>query len=595
MAARKQKKKTKHQPEITQEEQKAPIPSASLRNNIAPLIILFVIPFLLYGYSISFEYVLDDKIVLSENNFVKKGIGGIKEIFTTESFTGYLGEQQDLVMGARYRPLSIAMFALEYELFGLNPKVGHFLNILLYGLTGLLIFWLLTLLLPAVKGKKWYYGLPFIATLLFVVHPLHTEVVANIKSRDEILALLLSLLTLYYSYRYSISSKSYLLVVSPIVFLLALLAKETSITFVAVIPLALYFFTKTSLKKIAIASSPLIISAIIYIGIRYNVIGYLLDSGKEITGLMNNPFLGTTVGERYATVIYTLGLYVKLLIFPHPLTHDYYPYQIPIMNWGDIKVIGSLILYLIMIGYTLYAFKKKTIPSWSILYYLITLSIISNIVFPIGTFMNERFMYMPSLGFTLLIGYWILEALPRKLESQPGLSLSVTVGLLLLLIAGYSFKTIERVPAWKNEMVLNRAAAKVSVNSARANQFMGYSLYRKGLDIQDREEKKKIFDEATYYVDRALSIHPTYPDALTSKAGLMAGYYQLDRDLEKLLNGFYKIQMTNPIPFVDTYLDYLDQRADQQKLRTFYQKLGNTLKQKGNTSKGNYYLNKAGR
>ena len=592
----KKKDKKQRQPEIIRKEANTAVPRPGFwRENMIPLLILFVIPFLLYGYSISFDYVLDDKIVLSENNFVRKGLSGIKDIFTTESFTGYLGEQQDLVMGARYRPLSIAMFAVEYEFFGLNTKVGHFINILLYALTGLLLFRILTIFLPIVRGKKWYYGLPFISALLYVVHPLHTEVVANIKSRDEILALLLSLAALFYTYRFTVTGKLYWLVVSPFIFLLALLAKESSITFIAVVPITLYYFTNTSIKKIALASSPLILSALIYIGIRYQVIGYLLDSGKEITGLMNNPFLGTSIAEKYATIVYTLGLYIKLMIFPHPLTHDYYPYQIPILDWGDIKVWASLVPHVVMIGYALFTFKKKTIPGWSIWFYLITLSIVSNLFFPIGTFMNERFVYMPSVGFTVLVSYWILESIPKIFEKIPALSLTLTMGLLALLIAGYSYKTVERVPAWKDEMSLNRAAAKVSVNSARANQFMGYGLYRKGLELQDREEKRKIFDEATYYVDRALSIHSTYPDALTSKAGLMAGYYQLDQDLEKLLNGFYTIQMTNPIPFVDTYLDYLDKRADQQKMAVFYQKLGSALKQKGNTAKGNYYLRKAGK
>ena len=97
---------------------------------------------------------------------------------------------------------------------------------------------------------------------------------------------------------------------------------------------------------------------------------------------------------------------------------------------------------------------------------------------------------MPSLGFTLLISYFILHRIPVIFEKIPALSLSLTIGLLVLFAGGYGFKTIERVPAWKNEMTLNRAAAKVSVNSARANQFMGYGLYREGLEMTNGEDKK---------------------------------------------------------------------------------------------------------
>ena len=557
-----------------------------------PYFILLIIPFLIYGYSISFDYVLDDKIVLSENNFVKKGLDGISDIFTTESFTGYFNEQKDLVVGGRYRPLSLFTYAVEYEFLGLNPKVSHFINILLYALTGLLLFRLLSLLFKR-KNHQWYIAVPFIATLLFILHPIHTEVVSNIKSRDEILALLLSLAVLYCTYRYIVDKRKYLLFLSPILFLLALLAKENALTFLAVIPLTLYFFSKAPLKKIIIVFIPLLLSAIIFIFMRYQVIGYLLDSGKEVTGLMNNPFLGVSPADKFATIFYTLGLYLKLLVYPHPLTHDYYPYHIPIMNWGNIKVIISILIYAIITIYAVLAIRKKKITSWAILYFLITLSIVSNLVFSIGTFMNERFMYMPSIGFVVFLSYWLLEKLPLMTAKKPKVSKILGLALLFLCVTGYTYKTIERIPAWENELVLNRAASKVSVNSARANQFMGYSLYVEANNTNNTVEKIKLLNEATFFIDRALTIHPTYPDANKVKAGLFAAYYQLDGNLDTLLEGFYKLQTRQLIPFVDTYLNYLDNRADQVKMTAFYRRLGTDLIRRGMTSKGNYYLQKA--
>ena len=298
------------------------------RNHLIQALILIIVPFILYGYSIQFGYVLDDEIVVSENNFVKQGFAGIWDLLSTESFTGYLGEQQDLVAGARYRPLSLITFAIEYAFFGLNPGISHFINILLYALTALLLFRVLSLFIPNLKDHPWWLGTSFITAFIFVLHPVHTEVVANIKSRDEILTLLLSLSVIYSSYKNLLFSKVYWLILSVTLFLLALLAKENAITFIAIIPMTFFFFTNHSLKRILATTAPLLITAIVYIFIRYSVIGYLLDSGKEVTGLMNNPFLGATQGETLATITYTLAHYIKLLFFPHPLTHDYYPYQI---------------------------------------------------------------------------------------------------------------------------------------------------------------------------------------------------------------------------------------------------------------------------
>lgn len=586
---KKSKPSRKPKPVVQEPIVEEPVPQQ--KRSLVPYLILLALPFLLYGASISYEYVLDDKIVLSENNYVKQGLSGIKDIFTTESFTGFLGEQKDLVVGARYRPLSLAMFAMEYEFFGLNPKVSHFLNILLYGLTGVLLYKLFLLLLKN-RPRRWYLGIPFVAAFLFVLHPIHTEVVANIKSRDEILSLLFALLTLYYSYKYVITKKRVYVLLSPVVFLLALLAKENAITFLAVVPLTLFCFSKASFRRILFALSPLILSAAAFVFIRYEVVGYLLDSGKQVTGLMNNPFLGTTGPEKFATIVYTLGMYLKLLVFPHPLTHDYYPYQVPIMNWGQIGVIVSMVIYVVMAFYALFKLKKRTITIWSILFFIATLSIVSNLFFPIGTFMNERFIYMPSVAFVLLISYWILEWLPKRFKNKPKLANGLMTGLVLALVIGYSYKTFERVPAWENTMTLNRAASKVSVNSARANQFMAYALYVQATETTDRDEKMKLLDEATYFVDRALKIHPRYPDANNCKAGVLSGYYQLDRDLQKLLDGFYLIQMRHPAPFVDTYLNYLDDRADQRVLADFYRRLGTDLVKNGNTTYGNYYLRK---
>ena len=101
-------------------------------------LILMLFPFLIYYKSFSFRYVLDDSVVITVNLFTKQGIKGIGKKNSTESFTGYFGEQKDLVQGARNRPLPIASFAVEYEIFGENPHLSHFINILLYGILGAL-------------------------------------------------------------------------------------------------------------------------------------------------------------------------------------------------------------------------------------------------------------------------------------------------------------------------------------------------------------------------------------------------------------------------------------------------------------------------
>jgi tetratricopeptide (TPR) repeat protein len=556
---------------------------------------LFLLPFLLYGYSVTFDYVLDDKLVVSENAFVKKGLSGIWDIVTKDSFAGLLGERTDLVAGGRYRPLSIITFAIEYQFFGLRPALSHFVNVLLYALTGLLLFRVLSLCsleeqdrpFGLAQGGQWFLRLPFVASLLFVLHPIHSEVVANIKGRDEILALMFSLSALYFCIKATNSAKYRYWLISGLAFLLALLAKENAVTFLAVVPLYLYFFSKSTLrqfgkltaKQTSVATLTLFAAVLVYTAIRYKALGYLFDGANQITDLMNNPFAEATISQKYATIFYTLGLYVKLLFFPHPLTHDYYPYHIPLIDLGNIRAWGSLLLYIAMLGYAVVAFKRRNVTAFCIFYFLITLSIVSNLIFPVGTFMSERFMFMPSVGFCLILAFWLTHNVPTLFIQNQKLSRQFSIFLLILVCLGYSIKTVTRVPAWKNTMSLNSAGVKVSPDSARANCFMGYALYREAREVKaDAVRQMELYKQAEFYIDKALAIYPAYANALNIKAGLLGGYFEHNGDLDRLLDGFYEIMKVRHVPYAIQYLGHLNRRQEySSKLADFYHRVGFVL------------------
>src|SRR5690606_34064443 len=99
-----------------------------------------------------------------------------------------------------------------------------------------------------------------------------------------------------------------------------------------------------------------------------------------------------------------------------------------------------------------------------------------NILFPVGTFMNERFLFISSAAFTMVIAWLLVDRLPHLLPNKGGLLLGLSLGALIL--AGYMMRTYTRVPVWENAMTLNRAAIAVSPNSARANTFMTTALYK---------------------------------------------------------------------------------------------------------------------
>ena len=586
------KKSTKNNP-IQKKKISNPLFDSSFwRRNLFAGITLFIIAIGLYAYSTTFDYVLDDQIVLTNNNFTKKGFDGIYDIMTKESFVGRFGEQKNLVTGARYRPLSIVTFAIEYHFFGLSTTVSHAINVLLYALLGLLLFRVFSLFLPQKENTKWYISLPFLAALLFVIHPVHTEVVANVKGRDEIMTLLGALGALYCTFKFVFTRNFLFLFFSFCTFFLALLSKENALTFLAVIPFSLYFFTKTKAKDIVLSLIPLVLATVGYLWIRYLVIGYFLSSdGAPITDIMNNPFYGLSINEKMATVFYTLGLYLKLLFFPHPLTHDYYPYQIPILNWSDIRAIIPVFLYAGLGIIALIGLRKKTIFSYGIIVYLATLSIVSNIPFTVGTFMNERFLFMPSIGFCLILAWLLLDKLPSFIKN-PQTTKYAGLGILSLFLVGFTIKTLDRVPDWKNRMTLNLSGATASPKSARANCFLGTAIFETEYrPSNDNAQKRALIQEVAYFIDRALEIHPTYGSALIMHSGVVAEEYKYDRDLKKLLAEFYSIlTRKSNIPFIGTYLAHLSSRADQQQLADFayktgYQYFGQTKKDYNNAIK----------
>ena len=498
--------------------------------------ILFLLSFLLYANTINHDYALDDAIVIADNSFTQQGLSGVKDILTHDSFTGFFGKDKKLVAGGRYRPLSIVSFAVEYQIFGKNPHVSHFINILLYALIGILIFGIFSRLLKKYQNKRWYLSIPFLTALLFIAHPIHTEVVANIKGRDEIMALLSSLLALFFTIKYFEKNKSRNLFYSFLSLFLALMSKENSITFVLIIPLTIYFFTDNKFKKIVFSVLPLAVASVSFLIIRHSVIGNSLS--KAPTELMNNPFLHATFTQKYATIFYTLGLYIKLLIFPHPLTFDYYPKQIPIINLIDLRAIIPLVFYSVMFVYSLLKMKRKNIIAYSILYF----SIVSNIVFPVGTFMNERFMFMSSIGFCLIMAYFLFYIIPQYIKNKKLIAIFSPL-VLVVILSLYSFKTIDRNKAWKNDFVLFTTDVKTSTNSAKSNCSAGGKLIEKAQKTTDKKVRGDYLKLAIKYLQKSIEIYPNYNDAL-----LLLGnaYFEYNKDYDKIIYYYKRILNRNP-------------------------------------------------
>ena len=515
-------------------------------------IIIFLFAFLLYANTLTHEYTQDDPIVIYDNMFTTDGISGIPGILQYDTFYGFFKvEGKDkLVAGGRYRPLTLVLFAIEYQLFGDSSFVGHLGNVLFYGLLGVVLYLLLLKLFQQKQVTTFGTLLALLTTLFFVAHPVHTEVVANIKGRDEIVALLGSLTALLLSWKGKSEGKNWLSILAGIIFFLALLSKENAITFLAIVPLTYYVFSETNFKKIAIQTLPFLAAASLFLIIRGQILGGNFG-GQLSMELMNYPFLkienGQWVhlgfGEKMATIVYTLGRYLQLLLFPHPLTHDYYPRHIDLYTWGNWRVILSTLAYLGIAIAGIIGTLRKKIWGYAALYYLITLSIVSNLLFPIGTNMSERFLFMPSVGFCLIVAYG-LRKIPLSLNKQ------MIVGALIISL--FSLKTVQRNYIWKDNFTLFTTDINVSKNSAKLRNSVGGELSARAINTENESQRTAILNEAIGHLLEATKIHPTYKNAYL----LLGNAYNYLRQYEKAIEYYNQALKLDP-----NYTDAFNNRA----------------------------------
>ncbi len=427
-------------------------------------IVLAALAALLYVQTVPYEYVLDDRIFITEHQAVQRGIAGIPELLTKHSmYSSSLNINQ-----GRYRPLTFISFALEQQFVPNKPVVGHVVNIALYAATAALLLVVLRRLL-----KNYHPLLPLAAALLFVVHPIHTEVVANIKSRDLLLSLLFSLLALRSLLRYhqpEAEQKTGVgdLVKGAVFTALALLSQEGAVTFLAVLPLSVYFFTSASLKKNILSCLPFVAAAMLVLGIRAVVVGQTDDSWMKL--IVNYLYVNASPMDALATKTAIMGRYLLMLVFPITMAHDYGYKQLEIVSWANWQAIASLAAHAVLIGIALWKLREKHIISYCILFYLATMAVASNFFLFYGMAMSDRMLYTPSVAGMIAFVWIAFKALgfipnastntpeqKRRSFSTVPPALYAVLGIVVVLYAG---RTIARNPAWQSDFTLNKAGAE---------------------------------------------------------------------------------------------------------------------------------------
>lgn len=346
---------------------------------------------LLYLNTLGHQWCLDDYSVIVDNWVTQKGMDGISDHLTHDYRYGYWNSQGDL-----YRPLSLILFSVEWSLFGNDPFFGHLINVLLYGLLcglfGLALY-------------RWSRSASFsmIASLLFAVHPVHTEVVANIKSRDELLAMLFLVLTWWAWQRMQHHKpRTLYLGLSLVAFSLALLSKENAVTFLPLLPLSVYVFRKKPVRSDYWMTLVFLIPTGLFLFARQAVLGSV--RGVEKVSFLDNILAGAqNAPEALASSLRFIGEYLRMLVAPWPLVSDKGWNQIPLVDFSSPGVWLSVLAILGgILAMVMFRQKRKRLV-FGLLWFVFTFALAANLLFLIGTSYGERLLFLPSAGFAIAV------------------------------------------------------------------------------------------------------------------------------------------------------------------------------------------------
>lgn len=473
----------------------------AVNNNekFVPWVLIFL-PLLLYANTIFHGFVLDDRAVTFQNKFVQQGIKGIWNILTTFYWKGYW----DLNAGL-YRPLSLIMFAIEWQLSPNNPVIHHVIQILMYSLTGLLLFDFLKRI-----SKTSNYILPFVITLLFLSHPVHTEVVANIKSRDEILCLLFFLITT----KIILSDKNlsfWRVVLASFTFLLCLLSKEGGILFLPILFLLFRWLKDASFKTSLAYLWLLPVVSIIWLGWHQYVINSSGDQSGIYTYQDNSIVACEGLLMHIGTGFSIVGRYMLKCIWPYQLSYDYSFNEIPCVSFFSMQ---ALLPFIVVASILFFGFRfRNKFPEagFGILFFFITIALTSNVFFLIGATMADRFLFTPLLGFLIFFVWLVFHEVEHL---KPNIFFKKPILLFVPLLLFYGFKTIKRNADWKSDKILFAADVNSAKNSARVYYNYGSLLLNE--NNANENKKQNNLTECIRLFSEAEQIDSIYPYIFTN-------------------------------------------------------------------------------
>lgn len=382
-----------------------------------------------------------------------------------------------------FRPLTFAALALNWALGGTHPRGYHAFNLLLHALVTVLLYFVLREMLepePQAETLAW------VAAILFSVHPIHTDAVASIVGRSELLAAgFLLAAWLFHLRDYAVASL--------LSFVLALLSKESALVF---LPLAfLGDYARGKLKSVY-RYSYIVAAALLYIALLWKTKGGRF--GQKELPFTENPLAYLPVDLRVLNAVRVAWKYVALQIYPATLSCDYSFNSIPLyatLRHTAPAALAALVTLATWI-WTVRSQRNKWALAGTI--YIAGFAVTANIFIPTGTIMGERLAYLPSAGFCLLIAVlWAsFERYQRRLAWI----------ILALVVMALAARTMLRNRDWQDNFTLFLAAARAVPENASIHDGLAGQYQQRGE-----------WEAALAETQATVQIYPDFPEQLRSQ------------------------------------------------------------------------------
>ncbi|NQT23289.1 MAG: tetratricopeptide repeat protein [Candidatus Omnitrophica bacterium] len=463
------------------------------------IIVIIAVGIAAYFNTFFNSFIWDDELLILRNEYIRSW-SHLKDIFITDV------HRFGNIRSNFYRPTQTLSYMIDYTFWKYNPMGYHISNALIHITNAVILYLLLFSIVDHIR-RIWPQqvsssnkSIALTASLLWLIHPIHTQCTSYISGRADLLCVTFILLAVY---AYINAKKRYL----PIIFfLLALISKEpaiiTPLLFLAYDAVATprgkegYKYSRNAFRRYL----PYIVIVIVFLIVRSSI---------RFPGA---PFADAKVDlySRLLTSGRAIIILLGLLVWPFGLNMSRnIPWELTLIN---AKVFASVAALFALFIYTVSIRRKEKVIFFGILWFFIAYIPMANI-FPVNANVSEHWMYLPSIGFFLIVSYLIWD----KLFKYKYLSFAVSASLVIF----YGTLTVLRNFDWKNEVTFYEKTLKSTPNSARVHYNLGNAYGIKGT-----------FEKAMEHYKIAIDLKPDYAEAYGNMGIIFFRRGELDRAIE---------------------------------------------------------------